>query len=395
MKEFLLVLVLLVCLVKPLAGVEQRPRLPTMRLTPVRSPGAPVAVAFWSCLLPLPMALLLESGRAELEQNRFYLVLLVASPVVAFALVKLVAPERLKKRFLVLAARAALLLALVVAAELALLEAGVPSLRTVGPLWAISFAVAAAFLSCLRITDSGYFPLVLLWSAAKRALVAVVVGYWVLSTGDTLTPDPPTADRADQLVALLMWSVVAMACGCALVALWRLVRWLRLGPPAEPAPPGVSYWPPAPGEVWTAEITHDDDTYKERPVVVLERTPHHVRVLGITSVDKSDRPRQYLKLRPSDWEGVLTKNGWLNLETTHVPYSDFLWWRGECPDRVWNHLCTKNVVRERRATGGPVPGFAFRHRFRSAMNSHAGRDSRTVPSGLRARARRLRTRTRA
>lgn len=378
MQELLPVLALLVCLVKPLTGAEQRPRLPTMRFLPDRRRGVPVAVALGSLFMPMPMELLSEDGITELRENWAAFAALAACPLVSYALCRLVAPERLKPRVGLLAARGLALPALVVAAETAALDAGVPSLRVAGPLWIVSFAVTAAFLGCLRILDDGYFPLVLLWSTAKRILLAAAAAYWILNSGGTILPSPRTAPAGEQLGALLLWSVAAMAGGSGLVALWRLVRWLRLGPPAGPPPPGVRHWPPRGGQVWTAECTHDDDTYKERPVVVLESTPRCVRVLGVTSQDKSGRTREYLRVRADGWQGALSKDGWLNLVVRDVPYSDFLWRRGACPDRVWNRLCDQDLVREPRPAGGPAPGFALRHLFWSAMNAHAGRDARTA-----------------
>lgn len=226
----------------------------------------------------------------------------------------------------------------------------------------------------------------------------VVTGYWIHHGGGNLVPDPATATAGALLVAVLWWSLAGLSTGCAVAAAARLVRWLKTGPPARPAPPGVTSWPPAVGDVWTAELTHEDNTYKERPVIVLEHAPGFVRVLGVTSVDKSNRPRGYLKLRLVEWQGVLHKDGWLNLEIAHIPYCDLLWRRGECPDRVWDVLCTKADVRERSAQAGPAPGFTFRHRLRSAMNGHVGRDARTVHAGAGtgagSRARRVWTRER-
>ncbi|MET7602376.1 hypothetical protein ABZS96_07540 [Streptomyces avermitilis] len=392
MQAVLLGSVLLVCLAAPLVGASQRPRLPSTRFTPERSAHAPFAVAFGCWLVPVPMALLLQDGRADLKHSWWAVAMLMASPVVAFALVRMVAPQRLKRRRLLLAARAAALMAAVVAVEMAALDAGFPLLSVVGPMVTVSFAATATVLGVLRFVDHGYFPLVLLRTAAKQALMAGGTGYWMHRTGATLTPDPADSTTTAQVLALLWWSVVALSGGCALVAVARLVRWLRSGPPARPAPPGVAPWPPAVGDVWMAELTHDDNTYKERPVVVLEHTPGFARVLGITSVDKSDRRRGYLKLHMSEWKGVLTKDGWLNLEIAQVPYCDFLWRRGECPDPVWDALCTKAAVRERPAGRGPAPGFAFRHRLWSAMNAHAGRDSRNVHAGSDSRRRRVWTR---
>jgi hypothetical protein len=311
--------------------------------------------------------------------------------LVARPMVRTVAPERLKESRMLVAARA-VGLCCAVAGVMAQLGAQVDGQPMAG--LTVVYATTAAVLGLLRTVDYGYFPLVLLRRALWKALLAAVTGYWIHRTGGTLTPAPDDATAGTLLLAVLWWSLAALSAGCALVAAVRLVRWLRTGSPARPAPPGVTSWPPAAGDVWTAELTHDDNTYKERPVIVLERTPHFVRVLGITSVDKADRPRGYLKLRLSEWKGVLTKDGWLNLEIVHVPYCDFLWRRGGCPDRVWNILCGKADVRERRAKAGPNPGFTFRHHLRSAMNAHVGRDARTVvrPAG---RARRAWTREKA
>ncbi|MFF0158570.1 hypothetical protein ACFYRY_13690 [Streptomyces sp. NPDC005263] len=301
--------------------------------------------------------------------------LLVLCVLVARLMVRMAAPARLKGSRMLVAARA-VGLCCVVAVVVAPLDTKVPTQPMAG--MTVIYATTAAVLGLTRIVDHGYFPLVLLRKALWKALQAVVTGYWIHHTGGTLVPDPDDATAGTLLLAVLWWSLVGLSAGGAVAAAVRLVPWLRTGPPARPAPPSVTSWPPAVGAVWTAELTHDNNTYKERPVIVLERTPGFVRVLGITSVDKSDRRRGYLKLRLSEWEGVLTKDGWLNLEIVHVPYCDFIQRRGECPDRVWDALCTKADVRERPAKAGPAPGFTFRHRLRSAMNAHVGRDSRTV-----------------
>ncbi|MFE9773461.1 hypothetical protein ACFYOV_17605 [Streptomyces sp. NPDC005931] len=253
----------------------------------------------------------------------------------------------------------------------------------------VVYATTAAVLGLLRTVDHGYFPLLLLWTALWKALLAAATAYWIRHIGGALLPDPDEATAGAMLLAVLWWALAGLAAGCAVAAAVRLARWLRTGPPARSAPPGVTDWPPAVGDVWTAELTHDDNTYKERPVVVLERTPGFVRVLGVTSVDKSGRRRGYLKLRLSEWKGVLNKDGWLSLEIRHVPYCDFLWRRGQCPDRVWDVLCTEADVRERSAKAGPAPGLTFRHRLRSAMNAHVGRDARTVHADAGNRVRRV------
>ncbi|MCF3137047.1 hypothetical protein IPZ69_43375 [Streptomyces olivochromogenes] len=375
MQAFLAGAVLLVCLSTPLMGGMQPPRLRSKRLTPEYSAGAPLAVVFGSWAMWVLMFSVLRVGFTSTRNTWVCVALLVLCVLVARPLVRIAAPARLEGNRLLVAARA-LGLCCVVAGVMAPLDAQVDKQPMAG--MTVIYATTVAVLGLMRIADHGYFPLVLLRTALWKALLAVVTGYWIHHTGGTLVPDPDDATVGTLLLAVLWWSLVGLSAGCAVVAAVRLVRWLRTGPPARPAPPGVTSWPPAVGDVWTAELTHDDNTYKERPVVVLERTPGFVRVLGVTSVDKSDRPRGYLKLRLSEWKDVLKKDGWLNLEIAHVPYCDFLWRRGECPDRVWDVLCNKADVRERSAQSGPAPGFTFRHRLRSAMNTHVGRDARTV-----------------
>ncbi|MET9395295.1 hypothetical protein ABZY20_33605 [Streptomyces sp. NPDC006624] len=337
-------------------GGTQQPRLRSTRRTPEYTAGAPLAVGIGSWAMWVLMFPVLRVGFGGTEDRDTWICggLLVLCVLVARPMVRTVAPERLKGKRLLVAARAVGLCG-VVGAVMASLDAEVTEHPVAG--WTVIYATTAAVLGLLRIADHGYFPLVLLGTALWKGLLAGVTGYWIHDTGGTLLPGPSDSSAGTLLLAVLWWSLAGLSAGCAVAAAPRLVRWLRTGPPPGTAPPGVTSWPPAAGEVWTAEITHEDDTYKERPVVVLERTPDFVRALRVTSVDKSERPRGYLKVRPEEWKGVLTKGGWLGLEITHVPYCDFLWRRGECPDRVWDELCGKADVRERPAKAGPAPGF--------------------------------------
>jgi hypothetical protein len=381
--------VLLVCLSTPLMGGMQYPRLRTKRLLREPTPGAPLAVGLGSWVMWALMFPVFRVGLTGTRDTWICVVLLVLCVLVARLMVRMTAPARLKGSRMLIAART-LVLCCVVAGVMAPLDARVDRQPMAG--MTVIYATTAAVLGLMRIVDHGYFPLVLLRTALWKVLLAVVTGYWIHHTGGTLTPDPDEATAGTLLLAVLWWSLAGLSAGCVVAVPVRLVRWLRTGPPASPAPPGVTSWPPAVGAVWTAELTHDDNTYKERPVIVLERTPDFVRVLGVTSVDKSTRRHGYLKLRLSEWEGVLTKDGWLNLEIAHIPYCDFLWRRGECPQRVWDELCGRADVRERSAKAGPAPGFTFHHRLRSAMNAHVGRDARTVRADAGNRARRAWTR---
>ncbi|MEU6556697.1 hypothetical protein ABZ915_41615 [Streptomyces sp. NPDC046915] len=355
-------------------------------MVPEFSLGAPFAVGFGSWALWVLVFPALRVGFTGTRNTWICGALFALCVLIARLMVRMAAPERLKGNRLLVVARA-VVLCCVVAAVLAPLDANVDRYPFAG--LTVVYATAAAVLGLLRTVDHGYFPLVLLRTALWKGLLAAATGYWIHHSGGTLVPDPDHATAGTLVLAVLWWSLPVLSAGCATVAAVRLVRWLKCGPPASPAPPGVtSPWPPSVGYVWTAELTHDDDTHKERPVVVLEHTPEFVRVLCVTSVDKSGRSRGYLRLRASEWNGVLTKDGWLDLEIAHIPYCDFLWKRGECPDRVWDVLNTTADVRERPAKAGPAPGFAFRHRLSSAMNAHVGRDSRTVhtASGDKARA---------
>ncbi|WP_454314869.1 hypothetical protein [Streptomyces phaeoluteigriseus] len=361
------------------------------RLAPEYLAGAPLSVGIGSWVMWVLSFPVLRVGFSGTRNTWACVALLVLCVLVARPMVRMVAPARLKEHRLLVAGRA-VGLCCVVAAVMTSLDPQIGDHPMAGV--TVVYATTAAVLGLMRIVDHGYFPLVLLRTALGKALAAVVVGYWIHHAGGTLVPDPDDATAGAVLLAVLWWSLVALSAGCAVVAAVRLERWLRTGPPARPAPPGVTSWPPAVGDVWWAELTHDDNSHKERPVVVLERAPDFVRVLGVTSVDKSGRRRGYLKLRLSEWEGMLTKDGWLNLQIAHIPYCDFLWRRGECPDPVWDVLGTRAEVRERSAKAGPAPGFTFRHRLWSAMNAHVGRDARTVRVGVAGRVRRVWTRER-
>jgi hypothetical protein len=274
--------------------------------------------------------------------------------------------------------RAGLLLVVVVGVEMLAVRPGVPMLSQIGRIWAIAALATAGYLACWRMVDTGYWPLLLIRDGATSLLVAVGIGWWQLAAGGSLAL--ATAGTAQLAVTLLLMGVTAIGASALGVGGWRLRRWLRNGPPFWPRPPGIPDWPPEPGEVWNAEIIHDDDNHKDRPVLIWEREANYANVLTVTSVDKSGRPEHYVKLPLSEWEGVLDKEAWLSLELTPVPYTDFRSMRGECPARFWQQLEAKKMVRERRPSATPAPGFAFRHRLFAAMNRRVGRDARTVPA---------------
>ncbi|MFE0027252.1 hypothetical protein [Amycolatopsis sp. NPDC059021] len=351
---------------------EPPPRLGTrQRYTLGVVAAGPLAILIGSQAMPLPMVLLLESERARLAGNWPHILVLAASPVVAYGLVRLLSPPRLKKRHGIMILRAAGLLVVVVAAERLALGAEVPVLSVGGPIGVIALLVTASYLACFRTADQGYWPLPLVRDGVQNAAILALIGWWIVAVDGTLVPDPRSAPGMAPAVALTFWAVVAVDLTELAVGGWRLQRWLRHGPPERPGPPGVPNWPPAPGEVWSVLLTHDTGNYKDRPVLVLERTPTHANVLIMTSRDKSgSRFHQALDL--ADWRGVLDKAGYLSLEKTPVPFADFRLYRGDCTDRFWHRLLADSRIRDRRNSDSPAPGFAFRHRFASARNKHVG-----------------------
>ncbi|KDN21516.1 hypothetical protein DV20_13610 [Amycolatopsis rifamycinica] len=314
--------------------------------------GAPFTVLFGVPLLTLPLQLKHPDGKS-------LLVLAAVSVLVAYGLTRRQSPPRLKKRHLLIAARTAGLLAAVAAAEFVAAPEGRGS-RLIG----VALVATTAYLGCLRATDTGYWPLLLVKSGGFTALTVVVIGWWI---GDL---DPSTQTGLALAATLLLWASAAIALTQLVVGGVRLRRWLRHGPPEFPAPPGVGYWPPSPGEVWNLLLTHDDDNYKDRPVLVLEREPTHANVLIITSRDKAGS-KHHLRLDFDEWQHVLSKPGYLATDITPVPYSDFRSCRGECTDRFWEWLKRNPRIRDRRRDA-PAPGFARRHRLASARNKHVG-----------------------
>ncbi|ONI89110.1 hypothetical protein ALI22I_16485 [Saccharothrix sp. ALI-22-I] len=88
--------------------------------------------------------------------------------------------------------------------------------------------------------------------------VGVIIALTVLTGGQAI-PDPTASGGLTRFVALLELAVLVVGCTAIVVGYRRRSRWLRSGPPADPAPPGVTQWPPEEGEVWLAIVTHDDE----------------------------------------------------------------------------------------------------------------------------------------
>jgi hypothetical protein len=375
-QVLLLAFVLRMALVRSGSGERRRGRRGERIRRPRLEWGKAAVVVIFGPLTEMPAAMWLEPDRAERLHGWWQLALTVLGALAAYGLVRMTAPERLKRRHPVMFIRAVLLLTAVFAVNVVALSEGVPVNYRARSELVIALVVTLAFLCCCRVADLGYYPFLLLAEAGSYAVVVVLVLWWDLAAGLPATPPAQGPGRL-QLAALLLAATAAVAVTGLAVGGWRLRHWLVDGPPADPGPPLVRHWPPLPGEVWLALIEHDDErsTHKERPVLVWERADTHLLVLTFTTTDRSALPGSYLGFRKQDFDGVLTKDAWLSRETTAVPYSEFLVFRGDCPTPAWDRLIGRDVVR----AGGRAPlALSLRYRLRSAWNRHVGPDARDV-----------------
>jgi hypothetical protein len=314
--------VLLPALIMPLVRTGPGHRTLGRRRVDSRLAG-PAAVLIGAPLLAFSMAPFLGS-----RGSGWQVAVLLASPGVAYSMVWLAN----RPRPAVAALRGAGLLLVLVGAELAALRVG-------GSVVAIALVVAAAYLGCWRLVDHGYWPILLLRDAGLYGLVVAVVGWF-------------GAGQLATIPALLWWGVAAVAGFGLAVGGWRLARWLRTGPPASPGPPGVRNWPPEAGEVWSAA---------DQLVLVWDSTPADVRVLQIDGIEGPGR----LPLPLSEWDGVLTRDSWLSMEITPMPFAAFGRLRGACRASLWSRLRADPMIREQ---AGVAPGFGLLDKVLSAMN---------------------------
>ncbi|MCH6164038.1 collagen-like triple helix repeat-containing protein [Streptomyces marispadix] len=103
--------------------------------------------------------------------------------------------------------------------------------------------------------------------------------------------------------------------------------------------------PPAPGDIWFAEVPFDEGTgSKDRPCLVVRTLGSHAEVLKITSVDKSSH-RNYARISTTSWGAAGEHDSWLELSPTRkVSYWEFRRFVARCDPRVW---------REVKEHGGP------------------------------------------
>ncbi|HEX6359673.1 hypothetical protein [Actinophytocola sp.] len=331
------------------------------------------AVLATSWVLATPMALLFPAELEQVKHSGVKALLVVAAPVLAYWLVRRVSPQQRRSKRVLLGAKATGLLAVVVASEMLALNAGIPVLSVTGPLLLIATVATVTYLACMRLVEFGYWPTLLArqgWEHLLTSALLLGMAFWPEGL-----PDPARADGVTLVLFLLGVASFLTAVVAIVVGHLRQYRWMRSGPPANPAPPGVGCWPPKEGEVWLAIITHDDpqSTYKERPVLVWNTTPSHVDVLTITSQPKHGDNR-YLPLNLAQWNSVLTKSSWLSLEIRPVPYAEMLRYMGHCPVNGLGDRLDRKV----RTRNRPWPDFTRRHLWASAKNKHVGPHTEAV-----------------
>ncbi|WP_433788994.1 hypothetical protein [Actinoplanes sp. CA-252034] len=309
----LLGLVLLVALVTP--GPANR----AGRRYPWAGFGAPFAVLAGSLLTPLPIVPLLAGA------SSWQWALVAAGPIAAYLLVRRVSPPWWRRWHGWMALRAALLALVVAGVELTVVDRSETATAQASRIWIVSLIVTAGYLACWRVVDTGYWPLLLIRDGGILLAVAGAGMWW-----------QRRYDLDGPATTLLIGAVAAAGTSALVAGLWRLVRWLRHGPPSWPRPPGPATWPPQPGQVWNATVDRED-----RPVVVWELNRHCAYVLPVTPVDG---PREHMRLPLAEWHRVLSDDAWLSLQVTPVPYTGFRSVRGRCPERFWERMGRRTLA---------------------------------------------------
>ncbi|MFF9279015.1 hypothetical protein [Streptomyces griseosporeus] len=121
----------------------------------------------------------------------------------------------------------------------------------------------------------------------------------------------------------------------------------RRGPEPVPPDPGMFRGrPPAPGDVWFAELPFDDGTgSKDRPCLVVRAFRHHAQVLKITSADKSGRP-DYVRMPVASWDPTAVRESWLeSAPLRELPYEAFRRLAGPCDTGVWEQVKRRHGIR--------------------------------------------------
>ncbi|MCF2527718.1 type II toxin-antitoxin system PemK/MazF family toxin [Yinghuangia soli] len=142
------------------------------------------------------------------------------------------------------------------------------------------------------------------------------------------------------LAASLLGPVNPYAAGLAAGALtcvvaWAAARLLDRGP-ARTLPRPTPGSAPQPGQIWFAAVPFDDSAQvKDRPCLVVGRTRRGIRVLKITSQDKSGRP-DYVRMPVAGWDTAAKHDSWLELTPRRtVARSAFRRPLGVCDRHVW------------------------------------------------------------
>ncbi|MFJ7146793.1 type II toxin-antitoxin system PemK/MazF family toxin [Streptomyces sp. NPDC100445] len=114
----------------------------------------------------------------------------------------------------------------------------------------------------------------------------------------------------------------------------------RQGSESVPPDPGLFRGrPPAPGDVWFAELPFDGGTSsKDRPCLVVRTFRRHAQVLKITSANKSGRP-DYVRMPVAAWDPTAVHDSWLeSAPLRELPYTAFRRLAGPCDTGVWEQV---------------------------------------------------------
>ncbi|MEU8663477.1 hypothetical protein, partial [Actinoplanes philippinensis] len=177
--------------------------------------GALFTVLAGALALPLPIVPLLAGAQPWQWAPA------AAGPVAAYLLVRRVSPPWWRRWHGWMASRAGLLVFLVAGVELTLVSRSLPATAQASRIWIVSLIVTTGYLACWRVVDTGYWPLLLIRDGVILLTVAGAGRWWQRAY-----------DLDGPATTLLIGAVAAAGLSALAAGLWRLVRWLRHGPPS-------------------------------------------------------------------------------------------------------------------------------------------------------------------